>query len=105
MFRRGRPGLIGTVARTAVVVGTVNAVGRRSQERAVNEQQAAAYRADQAAADQAAAMAAPVPAAAPPVSPGTELINQLTELGRLRDAGVLTPEEFDATKAKLLATV
>ena len=106
MFRRGRPGLIGTAARTAVVVGTANAVGRRSQERAANEQQAAAYRADQAAqeaANRAAAMAAPAPA--PATSSGTELINQLTELGRLRDAGVLTPEEFDATKAKLLAAI
>jgi hypothetical protein len=100
MFRRGRPGLIGTAARTAVVFGTVNAVGRRSQERAVDAEHAAAYRADQAAQD-AAQRAAAVPAA----SSGSELINQLTELGRLRDAGVLTLEEFDATKAKLLAAV
>jgi len=29
-------------------------------------------------------------------------ISQLKELASLRDAGVLTPEEFDAQKARLL---
>jgi hypothetical protein len=40
------------------------------------------------------------PAASPP--PAADPIEQLKRLGELRDAGVLTPEEFDAKKADLL---
>jgi hypothetical protein len=51
--RRRRPGLLGTVARTAVVAGTAqataNAVNRKAHGRAVEQQQAAAFRAQQAA--------------------------------------------------------
>jgi Short C-terminal domain len=96
--RRRRPGLLGTVARTAVITGTAsataNAVGRRGQARPVEQQQAAAFRAQQAEP------ARPEPA--PPRVAGTDLVSQLTELGRLRDAGVLTAAEFDAAKATLL---
>ena len=49
--RMGRPGLVGTMARTAVVVGTANAVTAKSQQKqaaAANAQQS------QAAAQQAA---------------------------------------------------
>lgn len=42
----------------------------------------------------------PAPAAIPP--PAADPIEQLKRLGELRDAGVLTPEEFDAKKADLL---
>jgi hypothetical protein len=42
--------------------------------------------------------AAPPPAAAPQV----DLVEQLKKLGELRDAGILTEEEFAAQKAKLL---
>jgi hypothetical protein len=38
---------------------------------------------------------------APPQAPD-DVVTRLTELARLRDAGALTPEEFDAAKAKLL---
>jgi hypothetical protein len=109
MRRRGRPGLMGTVARTAVIAGTAsataNAVNRRAQNRAAEQDQAAA---DQApAADQAAAappdQPAPPPAAATGAPPG-DLVSQLTDLAKLRDAGVLSSEEFDAAKAKLLAS-
>jgi putative oligomerization/nucleic acid binding protein len=92
--RRRRPGLLGTVARTAVISGTAsataNAVGRRSQQRAAEQQQAAAFRAQQQ----------PAPAA---VDPGGDLVSQLTELARLRDAGMLTDAEFDGAKARLLS--
>lgn len=94
--RRRRPGLLGTVARTAVVTGTAsataNAVGRRSQERTVESQQAA-FRAQQPAAAQP-----PAPAGA-----GTDLVTQLGELARLRGAGMLTEAEFDVAKARLLS--
>lgn len=103
MIRRG-PGLLGTMARTAVVAGTasatVNAVNRRSQSRAVEQQDAAAYREQQATASQAA----PQPAPPAPAAEGgaDDLVSRLTELARLRDSGVLTPEEFAAAKAKML---
>ncbi|AWB88086.1 SHOCT domain-containing protein [Mycetocola zhujimingii] len=35
--------------------------------------------------------------------PAPDVLGQLTQLGQLRDAGVLTPAEFDAKKAELLA--
>ena len=45
--------------------------------------------------------AAPAP---PPAAPaGGDLVDQLRRLGELRDAGILTEEEFAAQKAKLLA--
>jgi hypothetical protein len=43
----------------------------------------------------------PPPAAAPPAAP--DLVEQLRKMGELRDAGILTEEEFAAQKAKLLA--
>ena len=42
---------------------------------------------------------APAPAAAPAAP---DLVEQLRKLGELRDAGILTEEEFAAQKAKLL---
>jgi hypothetical protein len=42
------------------------------------------------------------PAAAAPSAGGT--IEQLKQLGELRDSGVLTPEEFEREKQKILAT-
>ena len=105
MRRRGRPGLLGTVARTAVVAGTAsataNAVNRRAQAHAVEQQQAAVFRADQAAGQAAAAQPALQQAGTEPSS-RSDLVSQLAELGRLRDAGVLTDAEFDAAKGRLL---
>lgn len=50
---------------------------------------------------------APVAAPAPPPNasapPQGDMVEQLRKLGELRDAGVLTEEEFAAQKAKLLA--
>jgi hypothetical protein len=52
-----------------------------------------------------APVAPPVPAApAPaPAAPQVDLVEQLRKLGELRDAGILTEDEFAAQKAKLLA--
>jgi hypothetical protein len=117
MRRRGRPGLIGLAARTAVVAGTANAVSgamnNSRQEKAATEQQAAAWQAQQqqAAMDAAAAqavaaaqMAAPAPVAAAPVAaaPAVDIVAELQKLAGLQQAGILTPEEFAAAKAKLL---
>jgi len=45
--------------------------------------------------------AAAAPVAAAPAA-GSDLMSQLNQLAQLKDAGVLTDEEFTAAKAKLL---
>ena len=111
MRRRRGPGLVGTMARTAVIAGTATAVSgavsHKQQEKAA-AQQAQAQAHDQAVYDAgvAAAQQAAAPAAAPaPAAPagGEDLMAQLKQLGDLKAAGVLTEEEFAAAKAKLLA--
>jgi hypothetical protein len=94
--RMGRPGLIGTAARTAVVVGTAQAVTGKSAAR-----QAAAAPPSPPPAAATAPTAQPVPAA--PVEPVQDLTAQLERLAQLAASGMLTPEEFSAAKALLLA--
>ena len=97
------PGLIGAMARTAVVAGTAtavsNRVSRRQAERWAREDQSAYY-AEPAYAQPvyAAPAAAPAPAPAPAADP----LEQLAKLGQLRDSGILTEQEFEAQKAKIL---
>lgn len=108
--RMGRPGLIGTVARTAVIAGTATAVSggmqRRSAARDAEQQQADAMEqqalVDQAAAQAAAQMQAQQPPAA--AMPMEDRIGKIKELGELRDSGLLSDEEFAAEKAKVLAS-
>ena len=65
------------------------------------EQQQAAMNAAaaQAVAAQQAAAPPPPPAAAPA---GDDLVTKLNELAQLKAQGVLTDEQFEAAKAKLL---
>lgn len=97
--RRGRPGLLGTVARTAVVAGTAkatsNAMDRRGQQKAAEQQ---AYQQQQQAAEQQAYQQQQ-PVAQPAED---DLVSKLQELGKLHQSGVLSDEEFSAAKAKLL---
>ena len=88
--RRG-PGLVGMAARTAVVVGTANAVSNKQQQKYAN----------QAAAQQEAAAQQAAPAA-PAAAPQDDLAAQLESLAKLRDQGILTEEEFSAKKAQIL---
>lgn len=102
--RAGRPGLLGTAARTAVVAGTATAVSGRVQRRqgardAEQEQAAMAQQQQEAAAQQQAAMNAETNRQAA----GDDTIAKLKELASLKDSGALTEEEFSAAKAKLLA--
>jgi len=99
------PGLIRGVARTAAVVGTASAVNGRVQHR----QQAKYAAQDQQAADAQAYQQqqyAPPPqqqyAPPPPAAPAPDPIEQLTKLGQLHSAGVLTDEEFAVQKNKIL---
>lgn len=89
-------GLIGGMARTAVVAGTATAVSNRVSRRqagrwAAQDQQ---YQQQQY---QQPAYAAPAAAPAPDIP-----IEQLQRLAELRDQGILTDAEFEAQKAKLL---
>jgi Short C-terminal domain len=107
MRRRGRPGLLGTVGRTAVVAGTAtaNAVNRHAQNKAAEKEQAAANEAQQAAPPPPPpppAPVAPASAPAPAPAPGDDLVSKLTELAKLRDSGVLSQEEFEQAKALVL---
>jgi hypothetical protein len=77
-------------ARTAVVAGTATAVSGRVQRR-----QAARYD-EQAQPQYEQQQYAPPP---PPQDDGTA---QLQSLAKLHDQGVLTDEEFAASKAKIL---
>ncbi|WP_103759593.1 SHOCT domain-containing protein [Streptomyces sp. SM10] len=91
--RFGRPGLLGTIARTAVISGTATTVSNRVQRHDAQRQMAAEqqYAAPPPAASQAAAPAA-----------GTDRVAQLTQLAELKAQGVLSEEEFAAEKARIL---
>ena len=97
--RGGRPGLLGTIARTAVISGTAqvtsNAINRRARLRWEQES------ATQEAPPQAPP-AAPPPAMTAAPAGGNQLADQLLRLADLRNAGVLTDDEFAAAKARLL---
>ena len=110
-------GLIGGIARTAVVAGTATAVSNRVSRRQANrwadkDQQAQdaadadAYRQQQDDQQQGyppqQGYAPPPQQAAAPSQEDT--ISQLQKLGELKAAGVLTEEEFAAQKAKVLGS-
>ena len=111
--RIGRPGLIGTAARTAVIAGTASATAGAVQRHQANRtqqsweaQQAEAAQEQariEAAAQQAAAQYAQPASAAPAAAPAQDdLLGQLERLGQLHASGVLSDAEFAAAKAKLL---
>ena len=96
-------GLIGGMARTAVVAGTATAVSNRVSRRqagrwASQEQQSYPQ---EAYPPQAYQQQAPPPPTAAPEQ--TDVLEQLKKLGELKAAGVLTEEEFTAQKARILA--
>jgi hypothetical protein len=93
------PRLMRTVARTAVVAGTATAVSNRVSRRQANRWT------DQAEAQAYEEMQqAPPPPAAAPAEPQADMVAQLKELAELKDAGILTEEEFAAQKAKVLGS-
>lgn len=85
--------LFRTAARASVATRVIGSTHRRQQQRW---------------AAQDAAVAQPV--AAPPVAPPAPaagavpgMLEQLTQLGQLRDAGVLTEAEFEVQKQRILS--
>lgn len=89
------PGLLRGMARTAVVAGTATAVSNRVSRRQANRW---AQQDDQQYAQQQYEQAPPAPAAAP------DTVSQLKDLADLKAQGILTDAEFEAQKAKILAS-
>lgn len=96
--RRGRPGLLGLAARTAVVTGTATAVSDGMAARRQRKSQAEYEQAQYELAQQQAVRALPTPAPAAAV----DLVAELQKLGDLKSQGLLSDAEFDAAKARLL---
>jgi len=103
-MRRRRP-----LMRAAMVGGGAYVAGKhvanKQADSADQEQRIADLEAQQAAAPPPAA----APVAAPPPPPaaapaGDDLTSQLMDLKNLMDQGVLSPEEFQQAKAKLLGS-
>lgn len=91
-------GLIRGMARTAAVVGTATAT-----RNAVNRRQASK---NAAAYSQAYAQAAPTQqphCAEPAPAPQDDMVTQLERLGNLYAQGILTEEEFQAQKTRILS--
>jgi hemolysin activation/secretion protein len=102
-IRRRRP-----LATAAMIGGTAVVASKHGQAKAQaqaaeadQEARLEALEAQQAAQQQAAAPPPQAPAA--PAAGGTDIASKLMELKGLMDQGVLTPEEFEAAKQKLLA--
>lgn len=127
--RRG-PGLVGTMARTAVVAGTATAVAKgvsgsmdqkaAQQQATAQQQQQASYDAgfqqaqlqaqqealtqqQQALAAQAAAQTAPAPTTTTGALTDAK-IAQLQKLAELQKTGILTEDEFAQQKALILGS-
>jgi hypothetical protein len=116
------------MARTAVVAGTATAVSNRVSRRQANrwaakeeQQQAAAQpqyqepppqyqqpqyqqpQYQQPQYQQPQPVYEPAPAEAAPAASTSSMLDQLTQLGELKTAGVLTDQEFETQKARILA--
>jgi hypothetical protein len=92
-------GLLGGIARTAVVAGTATAVSNRVSRRQYNrwaQQDQQQYYQEPAPA--------PAPAAPAAAAAGPDRISQLKDLAALKEQGILTDQEFAAEKAKILAS-
>ena len=86
------PGLLRGVARTAVIAGTATAVSNRVSRRQANRW--ARQEEEQYAQE-------PPPTYA---APARDTVTELKELAELKSQGILTDAEFQAQKAKILAS-
>jgi hypothetical protein len=94
-FRRRRP--IARMATTAVVAGTAAHMGAKSAQRS-----AAADQDQDQYQDQAPPAPAPADEPAAPEAAESSQVEQIKQLAALKDQGILTDEEFAASKAKIL---
>ena len=110
-------GLLGMMARTAVVAGTATAVSNRVSRRQVGrwnqKAEAQAYEHQQQAPQyqdqppppqyqqpQYQNQSPPAPESAPPAGPN--IADEIQRLADLKDQGILSEDEFAAAKRKLL---
>jgi putative oligomerization/nucleic acid binding protein len=93
-FRRRRP--IARMATTAVVAGTAAHMGAKSAQRSAAADQ------DQSPPAPAPAVEPAAPEAAAPEAAESPQVEQIKQLAALKDQGILTEEEFAASKAKIL---
>jgi hypothetical protein len=93
------PGLLRGIARTAMIAGTATAVSNR-----VSRRQAGRWaREEEPEPQYAPPQQQYAPAPAPPAAPGgDDVIAQLKDLADLKAQGVLTPEEFEGQKRRIL---
>jgi hypothetical protein len=91
------PGLLRGMARTAVVAGTATAVSNRVSRRQANRWAAQEPAYQEPYQQQAPAAPAPAPA-------GEGRVEKLKDLAALKEQGVLTGAEFEAEKARILAS-
>ena len=96
-FRRRRP--IARMATTAVVAGTAAHMGAKSAQRSAAADQ---DQYEDQYEDQAPPAPAPADEPAAPEAADSPQIQQIKQLAALKDQGVLTEEEFAASKAKIL---
>lgn len=105
--QKNDPGLVETMARTAVIAGTASATvgATKAVAGAVTGggKQAGAAQAAAAAGATPEEIAAQAAAAAEQAGLTPEQIEQLKQIAELKVSGVLTEEEFAAQKAKILA--
>ena len=88
--------------RAAAVGGGAYAMGKHAERKQAEAQEDAYY-----AGQQSAMAAAPPPAAPAPAAPGgvsSEDVARLQELGKLREQGILTDEEFAQQKNRILGS-
>ncbi len=97
-------GLLRGLTRTALVAGTATAVSNR-----VSRRQAGRWAAEEAPPPQYAPAPAPQYAPPPEYAPppaggggGDDVLGQLRQLGELKTAGVLTEQEFEDQKRRIL---
>jgi Short C-terminal domain len=97
MLLRRRPAAV--VARTAVVAGTATAVSNRVSRRQANRSEGRQQEMQAQAAPPQAAQQAPPPSAGPEAPSDIE---QLQQLAKLHEQGILTDDEFAAKKKQIL---
>ncbi len=99
-FRRRRP--IARMATTAVVAGTAAHMGAQSAQRSAAADQDQYQDQYQAPPAPAPAEEPAAPEAAAPEAADSPQVEQIKQLAALKDQGILTDEEFAASKAKIL---
>jgi multidrug resistance efflux pump len=112
MVRRG-PGLVRTMATTAVIAGTAGAVHHRQEQKyasqAAQQDAQAAATGNEAEVQEleqqvAQLQAQQAQASIAPQSTAPDLTAQLSQLAQLKQSGVLSDEEFEQAKRKLLGS-